>query len=82
MSPKFLHVSNAERIIFMEYIEGENLSEAIKRLATSKDPATTADVCDTVGRVGELFARVHFHNVALGDTNQIMYSKRKMEQFS
>ena len=66
--PKILHVSNAERIIFMEYIEGENLSEAIKRLATSKDPATTADVCDTVGRVGELFARVHFHNVALGDT--------------
>ncbi len=66
--PKILHVSNAERIIFMEYIDGENLSEAIKRLATSKDPATTADVCDTVGRVGEIFARVHSHNVALGDT--------------
>ena len=66
--PKILHVSNAERIIFMEYIEGENLSEAIKRLATSKDPATTADVCNTVGRVGEIFARVHFDSVALGDT--------------
>ncbi len=66
--PKILHVSNAERIIFMEYIDGENLSEAIKRLATSKDPATTANVCDTVGRVGEIFALVHSHNVALGDT--------------
>ena len=66
--PKILHVSNAERVIFMEYIDGENLSEAIKRLAMSKDPATTADVCDTVGRVGEIFASVHFHNVALGDT--------------
>ena len=42
--PKILHVSNAERIVFMEYIEGENLSEAIKQIATSTDPATLEDV--------------------------------------
>ena len=42
--PKILHVSNAERIVFMEYIDGENLSEAIKRVATSTDPATLEDV--------------------------------------
>ncbi len=47
---------------------GENLSEAIKRLATSKDSALTSDVTDKVRRVGEIFARVHSRNVALGDT--------------
>ena len=66
--PKILHVSNAERIVFMEYINGENLSEVIKRLATSKDPALLSDVTDKVGRVGEIFAHVHSYNVALGDT--------------
>ncbi len=66
--PKILHVSNAERIVFMEYIEGENLSEAIKRFATSTDPATLEDVLGKVGRVGEILAQVHSHNVSLGDT--------------
>jgi Kae1-associated kinase Bud32 len=66
--PKILHVSNAERIVFMEYIDGENLSEAIKRLATSTDPATIENVIFKVGKVGEIFAKVHSHNVTLGDT--------------
>jgi Kae1-associated kinase Bud32 len=66
--PKILHVSNAERLVFMEYIDGENLSEAIKRLATSTDPSTIQNVLFTVGKVGELFAKVHSYNVALGDT--------------
>ena len=52
----------------MEYIDGENLSEAIKRLATSTDPSTIQNVLFTVGKVGELFAKVHSYNVALGDT--------------
>jgi Kae1-associated kinase Bud32 len=66
--PKILHVSNAERVVFMEYIEGENLSEAIKRLATSTDPTITQDVLAKIGRVGEIFAKVHSRNVSLGDT--------------
>jgi Kae1-associated kinase Bud32 len=66
--PKILHVSNAERLVFMEYIEGENLSEAIKRIATSTDPSTIQTVLSKVGRVGELFAKVHSHDVTLGDT--------------
>ena len=66
--PKILHVSNAERIIFMEYIDGENLSEAIKRLSTATDSAMAEDVLAKVGRVGEILACVHSHNVALGDT--------------
>jgi Kae1-associated kinase Bud32 len=66
--PKILHVSNAERLIFMEYINGENLSEVIKRLATSTDLSTIQNVLSTVGRVGELFAKVHSFDVTLGDT--------------
>jgi Kae1-associated kinase Bud32 len=66
--PKILHVSNAKRIVFMEYIDGENLSEAIKRFSTSRDQAVTEDVLGRVGRVGEILAQVHSHNIALGDT--------------
>ena len=66
--PKILHVSNAERIVFMEFIEGENLSEAIKQVAASTDPATLEDVVEKVGRVGEIFAHVHARGVSLGDT--------------
>jgi tRNA A-37 threonylcarbamoyl transferase component Bud32 len=66
--PKILHVSNAERIVFMEFIEGENLSEAIKRVASSTDTAFIDKVLGEVGRVGEIFAHVHASNVTLGDT--------------
>ena len=38
--PKILHVSNAERLIFMEYIEGESLSQSIKRIATATERET------------------------------------------
>jgi tRNA A-37 threonylcarbamoyl transferase component Bud32 len=66
--PKILHVSNAERIVFMEFVEGENLSEAIKGVASSTDPAFIEEVLGKVGRVGEIFAKVHSVGVSLGDT--------------
>jgi Kae1-associated kinase Bud32 len=66
--PKILHVSNAERLVFMEYIDGENLSEVIKRLATTTDLSTIQNVLSTIGKVGELFAKVHSYDVTLGDT--------------
>lgn len=66
--PKILHVSNAERIVFMEFIEGENLSEAIKGVASSTDPAFIEEVLGKIGRVGEIFAKVHSVGVSLGDT--------------
>lgn len=66
--PKILHVSNAERIVFMEFVEGENLSEAIKGVAASTDPAFIEEVLGKVGRVGEIFAKVHSAGVSLGDT--------------
>jgi len=66
--PKILHVSNAERIVFMEYIEGENLSESIKRVAASTDIATLEDLCSKMRQVGEILGKIHSHNVSLGDT--------------
>jgi Kae1-associated kinase Bud32 len=66
--PKIFHVSNTERIVFMEYINGENLSDSIKQLATSTDPVALEDLLSKVARVGEIFAKVHAHNISLGDT--------------
>jgi len=66
--PKILHVSHNERLVFMEYIEGENLSNAIKRLATSRSKEKTEKDLAKITRVGEIFAQVHSLNVTLGDT--------------
>jgi len=66
--PKILHVSNAERIVFMEFIEGEGLNQAIKRYSTATNNAITSDVLGKVGMLGETMAQVHGHNVSLGDT--------------
>ena len=66
--PKVLHVSHNERLVFMEYIEGENLGNAIKRLAVSSSEEKAEKDLNTISRVGELLARVHSLNVALGDT--------------
>jgi len=66
--PKILHVSHNEGLVFMEYVEGENLSFAIKRIATSETNYAVARDLEKLGRVGELLARVHSLNVTLGDT--------------
>jgi tRNA A-37 threonylcarbamoyl transferase component Bud32 len=55
-------------MIFMEYVEGENLSKAIKRIATAKTIDKMENDLSTIAQVGEIFARVHSINVALGDT--------------
>lgn len=66
--PKILNVSHNERLVFMEYIEGENLSNAIKRIATAKGKAKTEQDLAKIMHVGETLARVHALNVVLGDT--------------
>jgi tRNA A-37 threonylcarbamoyl transferase component Bud32 len=66
--PKILHVSNNERLVFMEYIEGENLSNDIKRIATSTSRKKVENDLVKIVRVGEIFAKVHALNVSLGDT--------------
>jgi Kae1-associated kinase Bud32 len=67
--PKILHVSNAERLIFMEYIEGENLSQAVKRIATTATGHQTfEEELANLGKAGETLANVHSRNIVLGDT--------------
>jgi tRNA A-37 threonylcarbamoyl transferase component Bud32 len=66
--PKILHVSNAERIVFMEFIEGEGLNQAIKRYSTTSDEKVTLAVLEAVEEFGSILAKVHGHNVCLGDT--------------
>ena len=66
--PTILHVSANERLVFMEFLEGENLSKAVKRIANALD----ADVIDSelkmIEQAGEIYAKVHSLNVVLGDT--------------
>lgn len=66
--PKIVHVSHGERLVFMEYIEGENLSSAIKRIATGKSKDNAEKDIAKIEKVGKLFAQVHALGVTLGDT--------------
>ncbi len=65
--PKVLHVSHGERLVFMEYINGENLAHQLKKIATAKPEEMTTELANLT-RVGELLAKVHALGVALGDT--------------
>jgi Kae1-associated kinase Bud32 len=66
--PKVLHVSNSERLIFMEFVEGENLSNAIKRIAMAQNGESVKKELEFIRQVGELYSKVHALNVVLGDT--------------
>jgi Kae1-associated kinase Bud32 len=66
--PKILYVSNVERLVFMEYIEGENLSYAVKRIAATETNDSIEVDLRLITQVGSIMARVHAFNVSLGDT--------------
>jgi Kae1-associated kinase Bud32 len=66
--PRILHVSNAERLVFMEYIEGENLSQAIKRIDMATMNQTFEKELTNLNKAGELLAKVHSHGIVLGDS--------------
>jgi tRNA A-37 threonylcarbamoyl transferase component Bud32 len=66
--PRVLYVSPGERLIFTEYIEGEDLSNVVKRAAESKAQADRRHSLGVIENVGNLFAAVHSLGVALGDT--------------
>ncbi len=75
--PKIVHVSHANRLIFMEYVEGENLEKIVKRIVNSKEVQELKKDLGLIKRVGEKFATIHTLGVALGDTKpeNIMVSK-------
>ncbi|MCK4440326.1 hypothetical protein KAU85_05015, partial [Candidatus Bathyarchaeota archaeon] len=66
--PKILYVSHRERLVFMEYVEGEKLDKMIKRIANLKTTENAKKELSVIGRVGEKFAKVHASGIALGDT--------------
>jgi tRNA A-37 threonylcarbamoyl transferase component Bud32 len=66
--PKLLHISPAERLVVMEYVEGENLSKLVRRVVSAKNDEDLKVDLEIIKKVGATFARVHSLNVALGDT--------------
>jgi tRNA A-37 threonylcarbamoyl transferase component Bud32 len=66
--PKLLYVNHAERLIFMEYVEGENLEKVIRRIMDSKTAGEMKKNLSIINDVGEKFAKVHALGIALGDT--------------
>ncbi len=66
--PDVLYVSPNERLIFMEYVLGEDLSNAVKRIVGSKKDGEPKRDIALIPKVGVLFAKVHALDVSLGDT--------------
>ena len=64
-TPKILHVSPQQRLVFKEYVEGTNMTEIIKHVITSKQKAT-AELA-VIQKVGKKMAMAHKLGVALGD---------------
>ncbi len=63
--PRVLYISPKERLIFKEFVEGEDFSKIIQRLLTSKE-MTTEEVA-LIRMVGRRIAEAHKLGVALGD---------------
>jgi tRNA A-37 threonylcarbamoyl transferase component Bud32 len=66
--PQILCISHSERLIFMQYVEGEDLGKTIKKMMTLSSPKEMKKCLNVINRVGKTFARVHKYDVALGDT--------------
>lgn len=63
--PRVLYISPKERLIFKEFVEGENLSKIIRRHLTSKEKTTEETAL--IRTVGMRIAEAHRLGVALGD---------------
>jgi len=63
--PRIIHVSPTERLIFQEYVEGESLTQIVRRICSSDED--DEKLYAVIGKVGEEMARVHNLNVSLGD---------------
>ena len=66
--PKILHVSNAERLVFMEFIEGEGLHQTLKRIAAAKKNEDITQELAMISKAAEIFAQIHSLGITLGDT--------------
>jgi Kae1-associated kinase Bud32 len=78
--PKILQLSPKEGLIFMEYIQGDEISKLIKDIAV-KPLGTNQKNLSRISKVGEIYAKVHSFNITLGDTkpeNVIVDSNEKI----
>ncbi len=64
--PTILYFNPKQRLIFRDFIEGENLTKIIKRIISSKKEEVTAEAA-LVREVGRKIAEAHRLGVALGD---------------
>jgi tRNA A-37 threonylcarbamoyl transferase component Bud32 len=65
--PELLHVSTNERLIFMEYVSGEDVSKVIRRITDPKSNDELKRDSKLIEKVGSLFSKVHSLGVVLGD---------------
>lgn len=66
--PKLLSISHQERLVFMEYLEGESLEKVVKRIMNAKAKSDVEKELKVVQKLGETFAKIHHFKVTLGDT--------------
>jgi len=66
--PKILHVSLKKRLLFMEYIEGIDLSILIKNILNSTSNFEAQQDLSIIYEAGNILAKIHSINVTLGDT--------------
>lgn len=66
--PKILCASPNQRLVFMEYIDGEDLSKVAKGISTLKDSNKLKEDLAIIEKVGRLIAKVHALGVSLGDS--------------
>jgi tRNA A-37 threonylcarbamoyl transferase component Bud32 len=65
--PRVLYVSLKERLIFKEFVEGEKVSEAVKRIISSSPSKASSNDTKVIRAVGWELAKVHLAGIALGD---------------
>jgi hypothetical protein len=63
--PQIFHVSANERLVFMEFLEGENLSSAIKRIAKANDNSIIDPELNLILQVGKSYAKVGRSRISL-----------------
>ena len=64
--PQIFYVSHSKRLLFEEFIEGEDFVETIKRILTSNSPPKDSDIA-LVKEVGQKIAQAHNLGVTMGD---------------
>lgn len=66
--PRLLGINHRERLVFMEHVEGETLDKVVKRILSQEHADKIEEELNVIRMVGEIFAKVHGLDVALGDT--------------